>query len=134
MADEIGLYEAMSTLRAVRRLRDDPISDDVLDRVLQAARTWAEQLGRNHPEVLRVGYFGSYARGDYVPGSDLDVLIELSQSRTPRQADRAAEYRPDSFPVGTDVFAYTSAELADLRAAGTAFVKTIDAEIRWLTT
>ena len=36
MAD-IGLYEAMSTLRAVRRLRPDPIPDDVLERVLHAA-------------------------------------------------------------------------------------------------
>jgi nitroreductase len=43
MAD-IGLYEAMSTLRAVRRLRPDPIPDDVLRRVLQAA-TWAPTGG-----------------------------------------------------------------------------------------
>jgi nitroreductase len=34
---EIGLYEAMSTLRAVRRLRPDPVPDDVLRRVIQAA-------------------------------------------------------------------------------------------------
>ena len=30
---DIGLYEAMSTLRAVRRLRTDPIPDEVLDRL-----------------------------------------------------------------------------------------------------
>ncbi len=40
------LYEAMSTLRAVRRLKPDPIADDVLDRVLRAA-TWAP-TGGNH--------------------------------------------------------------------------------------
>jgi nitroreductase len=40
----IDLYEAMSTLRAVRRLRPDPIPDDVLRRVLQAA-TWAPTGG-----------------------------------------------------------------------------------------
>jgi nitroreductase len=34
----------MSTLRAVRRLRPDPIPDDVLRRVLQAA-TWAPSGG-----------------------------------------------------------------------------------------
>src|SRR5215216_5166239 len=34
---DIGLYEAMSTLRAVRRLRPDPIPDEVLERILQAA-------------------------------------------------------------------------------------------------
>lgn len=34
---EISLYEAMRTTRAVRRLRPDPIADDVLRRVLEAA-------------------------------------------------------------------------------------------------
>ena len=41
---EIELYEAMRTLRAVRRLRPDPIPDDVLRRVLEAA-TWAPTGG-----------------------------------------------------------------------------------------
>ena len=42
------LYEAMSTLRAVRRLRSDPIPDDVLERVLQAA-CWAPTGGNTQP-------------------------------------------------------------------------------------
>ena len=42
------LYEAMKTLRAVRRLRPDPIPDDVLRRVLQAA-TWAPSGGNVQP-------------------------------------------------------------------------------------
>jgi len=41
---EIGVYEAMRTLRAVRRLRPDPIPDEVLRRVLEAA-TWAPTGG-----------------------------------------------------------------------------------------
>jgi nitroreductase len=45
---EIGLYEAMRTLRAVRRLRPDPIADDVLRRVLEAA-TWAPTGGNRQP-------------------------------------------------------------------------------------
>lgn len=44
----IELYEAMSTLRAVRRLRTDPIPDDVLGRVLQAA-CWAPTGGNMQP-------------------------------------------------------------------------------------
>ena len=32
-----ALYEAMSSLRAVRRLKPDPIPEDVLTRILQAA-------------------------------------------------------------------------------------------------
>jgi nitroreductase len=42
------LYETMSTLRAVRRLRPDPIPDDVLERVLQAS-CWAPTGGNVQP-------------------------------------------------------------------------------------
>lgn len=42
------LYDTMSTLRAVRRLRSDPIPTDVLERVLQAA-CWAPSGGNQQP-------------------------------------------------------------------------------------
>jgi len=42
------LYDVMSTLRAVRRLRTDPIPNDVLERVLQAA-CWAPTGGNMQP-------------------------------------------------------------------------------------
>tara|TARA_Y100001970_G_scaffold182765_1_gene222272 strand:+ start:13871 stop:14524 length:654 start_codon:yes stop_codon:yes gene_type:complete len=42
------IYEMMSTLRAVRRLLPDPIPDDVMDRVLQAA-AWAPTGGNMQP-------------------------------------------------------------------------------------
>jgi len=44
----VDLYEAMSTLRAVRRLRADPVPDDVLRRVLEAAR-FAPTGGNRQP-------------------------------------------------------------------------------------
>lgn len=42
------IYAAMSTLRAVRRLRPDPIPSDVLQRILQAA-AWAPSGGNVQP-------------------------------------------------------------------------------------
>ena len=42
------LHEAMSTERAVRRLRPDPIPDDVMERLLQAA-CWAPTGGNQQP-------------------------------------------------------------------------------------
>ena len=45
---EMGIYEAMRTLRAVRRLRPDAIPDEVLHRVLEAA-TWAPTGGNAQP-------------------------------------------------------------------------------------
>jgi nitroreductase len=44
----IDLYDAVSTTRAVRRLRPDPIPDDVLRRVLRAT-TWAPSGGNRQP-------------------------------------------------------------------------------------
>ncbi|MBT4519648.1 MAG: nitroreductase family protein [Halieaceae bacterium] len=45
---DIDLYAAMSTLRAVRRLRADTIPDDILERVITAA-TWAPSGGNREP-------------------------------------------------------------------------------------
>ncbi len=44
----VDLYEAMSSLRAVRRLKPEPIPRDVLERVLQAA-AWAPTGGNVQP-------------------------------------------------------------------------------------
>jgi len=45
---EIGVYEAMSTCRAVRRLRPDPVPDAVLERLIRAA-TWAPTGANTQP-------------------------------------------------------------------------------------
>ena len=42
------IYEAMSSLRAVRRLKPDPIAPEIRERVFQAA-TWAPTGGNNQP-------------------------------------------------------------------------------------
>lgn len=102
------------------------------DRVLAAARQWVADLRGSRPGVVRVGYFGSYARGDYVPGSDFDVLIEVADSDIPYWRDRGPHFYPAGFPVGIELFVYTSAELARLRAAGDAFLRAVDAEIKWI--
>lgn len=44
----LDIYEAMSTLRAVRRLKPDPIPEDVMQRILQAA-AWAPTGGNVQP-------------------------------------------------------------------------------------
>ncbi len=51
----VDIYEAMSTQRAVRRLKTDPIPDEVLQRILLAA-TWAPSGGNAQPwRVVVVG-------------------------------------------------------------------------------
>lgn len=63
------LYELMSTQRAIRRLRPDPIPHDVLERIMQAA-VWAPSGGNLQPwrmvmvtdPELRATLGGLYAR------------------------------------------------------------------------
>jgi predicted nucleotidyltransferase len=78
--------------------------------VRRAADAWVKRLLDSRPEVEEVVVFGSFARGTFAPGSDLDVLIVLTQSRKPFR-DRIPDYLPGSFPVGVDVLPYTRAEL-----------------------
>lgn len=47
-SDRQALYHLMSTLRAVRRLKPDPLPDEVLTRILQAA-AWAPSGGNAQP-------------------------------------------------------------------------------------
>ena len=51
--------------------------------VLRAAGCWAEQQQKGHPELLAVGVFGSYGRGDAGVGSDLDLLLILKECSEP---------------------------------------------------
>jgi predicted nucleotidyltransferase len=74
--------------------------------------------------IAAVVLFGSFARGDAVPGSDVDLLIVLGADER-RFMDRIPEFLPDSFPVGVDVLPWTLAELEDRVAEGDRFAVTI---------
>lgn len=70
---------------------------------------WATQVARARPEVLRIGYFGSYARGDWGVGSDLDVVIIVTQADKPFHM-RAGDWDTRDLPVPADILVYTREE------------------------
>jgi predicted nucleotidyltransferase len=77
---------------------------------------YARDVRTSHPEVLSMRWFGSWVRGDASVGSDVDMRIIVDRSeRSPR--DRIAEFLPLVFPVGIDLFVYTSEEYDLLRTA-----------------
>jgi predicted nucleotidyltransferase len=100
--------------------------------VVQALKGWAETVTRERPEVVRIGFFGSYARGDWGVGSDLDLIIIVTDSRQP------FELRPSGFntlelPVPTDLLVYTQEEWQAMKPARR-FFQELDREASWVYT
>lgn len=90
--------------------------------VWTALRRFVCELARSHPEVEQVIVFGSFVRGQAVPGSDVDLLIVLNDSPLPF-GERLSLYRPQGrTPVDVDVFPYLQQELEEMLQQGNFFL------------
>ncbi len=78
--------------------------------VHRAMDAYAGRLLGAHPEVEEIVVFGSFAEGNWSPGSDLDVFVVLSHSPKAIR-ERIPELLPGPFPVGVDLFPYTREEI-----------------------
>lgn len=120
----MDVYEAMSTLRAVRRLKPDPLPDAVLHRILQAA-AWAPSGGNVQPwrvVVVRdpdkrraIGdlyrpQWGRYAAGARRGLEQLSGDARAKQERMLAAADHLGEHMGDA-PVIL-VFCFNPANMA----------------------
>ncbi len=94
------------------------------DAAVRAIRRLAQGVLAQHPELTAVILFGSLARGDYAPGSDADLLLVLEADER-RLIDRMPDYLREFLdaPVPVEVFPYTKAEIARMRASGNHFIE-----------
>jgi len=92
---------------------------------------WAAREAPRHPGLLRLGYFGSYARGDAGVGSDLDLIAVVESSPEPFEG-RALGWDLSSLPVPAELLVYTRLEWERLQQQGGRFVRTLQQEARWL--
>ena len=95
------LYDAMSTLRAVRRIRPDPIPDEVLRRVFEAA-TWAPTGGNNqgwHIVAVRDAAARQTLEDLYQP--TWDAYVESYQARTADRPQAEREKIARALAAGT---------------------------------
>ncbi|MGE5483882.1 MAG: nucleotidyltransferase domain-containing protein [Ignavibacteriales bacterium] len=99
--------------------------------VVHAARKWACELGRSRQDVLKAGCFGSLARGNWCFGSDLDMVLVLTESALPF-IDRASGFDTTTLPVPTDILVYTQAEWEALSTDSGPFWRRILDEVMWL--
>lgn len=72
---------------------------------------YAARLLAARPDIEEIVVFGSFERGTWAPGSDLDVFIVLASADRPVH-ERVAALLPGAFPVGLDLFPYTRDEMA----------------------
>ncbi|MBI4552448.1 MAG: nucleotidyltransferase domain-containing protein [Candidatus Latescibacteria bacterium] len=99
--------------------------------VSQALHRWAQGVVQNHAGVVRIGYFGSYARSDWGVGSDLDVVIIVKASCHPFH-QRALDWDVTALPVPADVMVYTQDEWDTMARAQERFFRTVDGEVIWV--
>jgi predicted nucleotidyltransferase len=93
-------------------------------------RAWAEKARSRRPDLLRIGYIGSYARGDAGVGSDLDVVLVLEQSAEPFEK-RGVGWDTTDLPVPVDLLVYTRTEFEAI-PADTRFGRVLREEAVWL--
>ena len=94
-----------------------------------AARRWAQDAGTAHPEAIRIGYFGSYARGNWGVGSDLDLVAVVDPTEEP-WIGRGIRWDLAPLPVPADLLVYTEAELEKM--AGEPLRRMLDRETVWI--
>ncbi|HYA01694.1 MAG TPA: nucleotidyltransferase domain-containing protein [Syntrophobacteria bacterium] len=97
----------------------------------QAARAWAQVEAERHPELQRLGYFGSYARGDWSVGSDLDLVAIVDRSFEPLER-RALGWDLLDLPIPAELLIYTADEWKSLKRKGGRFVRVLEREVVWI--
>jgi uncharacterized protein len=114
----------------VRSLHSSVLRWPDRDAVDRAARIWAQMLMADS-NVLAAGYFGSYARGDWGVGSDLDLVVIVDDSEQPF-IRRPSSWDTCVLPVPAQILVYTAAEWQQLMAAQSRFARTLLRETVWL--
>lgn len=99
--------------------------------VERALRAWIEINVQNRPGLLRLGYFGSYARGDWGVGSDLDLIAVVRDSAMPFEK-RGLEWDLSKLPVPADLIVYTREEWDAMQERGGRFMQMLNREVLWI--
>jgi predicted nucleotidyltransferase len=115
----------------VRSLNSSVLKWPDRDQVDHAVREWAARVEPNRRGVVALRYFGSYARGDWGVGSDLDLIMILDHTDQCFER-RALSWDLTELPVPASLLVYTLPEWERLRQEGGRFVRTVERETLWV--
>lgn len=99
--------------------------------VLSALKNWSAVAAEDRDDLIALGYFGSYARGDAGFASDLDLIAIVLRDDRPAM-DRPGDWSTETLPVPADLLVYTAEEWEGLQAEGGRFSRTLNAEAQWV--
>ena len=88
-------------------------------------------MAADRQNVLAVGFLGSYARGDWGPGSDLDVVV-ITEGELPPIGERARGWDTGSIPVPVDLLLYSRGEWSALLDRSPRMAEVVSREAVWL--
>jgi predicted nucleotidyltransferase len=88
-------------------------------------------MAEQHSDLLRIGYFGSYARGDWSVGSDLD-LVAIVEDSTETFERRSLTWDLSELPVPASLLVYTLAEWKRMQERGGRFADALEQETVWV--
>ena len=91
----------------------------------------AASEARRHPELLRLGYFGAYARGNAGVGSDLD-LIAIVDRAAEKFERRSIMWDLNTLPVPAELIVYTLTEWKRLQKQGRKFARMLNCQVVWV--
>ena len=96
----------------------------------QAVRSWSIDQAQLRSDLVRLGYFGSYARGNWGVGSDLDLIAVVDDDAEPFER-RILNWELNSLPVPAEILVYTLHEWKKLQRRSDKFARMLNSEVVW---
>jgi predicted nucleotidyltransferase len=93
------------------------------DELIQTLKEISARIKDKFDFVLKIYLFGSFAKGNYTPESDLDILIVLSRCDLPfiERRDLFVDFFKE-IPFDLNIFAYTEDEIGEMIAQKNLFI------------
>lgn len=115
----------------VRSLSSSVIIWPNASEITRDLKEWACTNALNHSGLLGVGYYGSYARGNWGVGSDLDVVLVVERSDKP-VSRRNIDWDCGHLPVPVDLVVYTLDEWMALSESKRRYTRMLLEETEWV--
>lgn len=97
----------------------------------KAVREWGSRNAPRHGDLVRLGYFGSYATGNWGVGSDLDLVAIVLEPQEVFER-RTLSWDLTALPVPTDMLIFTEDEWERLQKSGSRFARVLAEETVWI--